>query len=387
MPENSDSENNDLPLSAEQIARVLMAANESVYIGSGAGSKYSQFPKFLSQFDKLSYNILPPNQELTGFTFMSRPCLNLSTSNIRQSRNLQFLDTFEVGSYAFAIRCWLDPYFEKSVRNNKLIFNNPNCAFLAPVTNCLQGISGWPDKRIITDTTTGGFFSEDLTYAVGSDRNSATVDLTLNFRDISGGFMFSLLLTWLNYIDEVTRGSMSAYPDHIDDNLLDYTVSIYRFTTDPSKRHVLHWAKATGCFPTAHPVGDAFNFSNDSWYVEGFKEYSIQFTVNKVDYFPDPVIPVEFNHLARRYCSTIEPERGMMVDSTIAPETNFMGLPYINLKDGKNTMMWMVDPTKDNLIDPLKEVMSEYAPLMARNSTNQNLANSSGSQNQNIVNK
>lgn len=347
-------------LTDDQITRILQAANESVAIGSGAGSRYSLYRKNLARFDKLGYNILPPNQELTGFTFITRPHLNLATSNIRHNPYLYFMDTFDETSYGFSIRCWLDHEFEKGFRNRDLPYNNPNSPFIIPLSNNMIGSSGWPDYRLATETTEGGYFSEDLTFVVGSDRNYTTTDITVNFRDIMGGYVSTMLAAWLQTMDSVAVGEMAAYIDDIDDNRLEYTVSIYRLITDVTKRRLTHWFKATGCFPVAHPQGEIANYSQDSYFVEGLREFSVQFVANHVSQMNHPAVLTDFNRLVRRYCPSADPELGLMADASILPETNFMGIPYINLKDGKNTLMWMVDPSQESLVDPLKEVMQEY---------------------------
>lgn len=345
-------------LSDEQIALIFKAANETSYMASGAGSKYSQIPLFLQNFDKLGYNILMPNQELVGYTFITRPHLNMSTSNLRQSRQMQLFDTLDRNTYGYAIRSCLDPVFASaSIDSNKdfIDYRNP---FIVPMTNCLQALSGWPDYTIETETTEGGYFSEDLTFVRGSDRCARTYDLTATLRDIPGGYMFALLLAWTTFMAEVTRGTMVAYPWDIDSNRLCYTSSIYRFVTDPSKRYITRWAKATGCFPRAIPVGDIFNFGEGEWYVESTKQYSVPFVANHVSYM-DPAVFLDFNRLVRRYCTNVD-------SLQVCPEGamyNYRGIPYIDTTGGRNQLLWLID--QDELADPMDEVMGSYRDQLA----------------------
>ena len=87
--------------------------------------------------------------------------------------------------------------------------------FFVPMCNALSGISGYPDLTLQTQTTDAGFHSEDQTFAIGSDGLRKTYDLTLSFKDIQYGPIMASFYYWLKYIENVTRGTMSAYADDI----------------------------------------------------------------------------------------------------------------------------------------------------------------------------
>lgn len=91
-------------------------------------------------------------------------------------------------------------------------------------------------------------FSESQSIAIGSDRNRKPFDLQLTFTEPLGGICMAILQFWLEYIASVTIGEMVAYPFQIDRQILNYTVSIYRFILDPSKQYIQNGLKVQVVF-------------------------------------------------------------------------------------------------------------------------------------------
>lgn len=357
-------------LTAADLNKIYMAANESAFRGTGAGSFYGQYQVVLKYTDRFGYNVLPTNTELKGLTFITRPKLNLSTSSLRQDRILATLDTKKQDTIPFMIRALLDTnlgqagsWFSSLVKNSMLVdHRNP---FITPLGNCLQSISGWPDKVMDVETTDGGFHSEDFTMARGHDRLNKSYDLTLTFRDIQGGVILGLLLYWFHWFDLATKGQVVAYPEDILERRLCYTCSIYRFTLDPSTRVISKWAKATGCFPKSVPIGACFNLNEGEQYISSAATLSVPFQVNKIEYM-DPIIFNEFNRLVRRYYPDITNaggEFGSLTKVEPVPQYNFRGLPYINTTDGTNELMFFEEPSR--LVDPIDDVMDRIRDKLA----------------------
>jgi len=341
----------DEDLTLDDLRKIYQAINESVYRGAGAGSFYGQYQTVLRGLNKHGTNPLPTNTELSGFTFITRPRLNLATSSIRQDRILSTLDTLHETSLPFMIRCLLDTKFSTvhSDLANKCPFLEARSPFIIPMSNCITNISGWPDYVIDTETTAGGFFSEDFTFAKGSDRLNRTYDLNIEFREIQGGIILTLAYIWSRWIDLVTKGDVIAYHEDIANNRLEYTCSIYCFTLDPSLRCISKWAKATGCFPISVPIGLAFNMSNTENFISAMTKFSIPFKANKVEYM-DPIILLEFNMLTERYWPALR-NVGSLTQVPAGPEYNYKGLPHIDLTRGLNELNFYENNTA--LKDPL----------------------------------
>lgn len=301
---------------------------ELLYRYTGQGSLINQTELFFSRFDRYGINTLPGNVEHSGLTFFTRPKLPLTRGNLQQVPSLIGLDVNDPMSFAYAIRCWLDTKFCKNGANYENVlkcpFFNHKSAFNIPLSNACIAQSGWPDPFIQTYTTVGGFFQEDQTFPIGSDRLRKTYDLNFTFKETQGGPILAMLYAWYEVMASLTEGSMVAYAEDIDAQRMCYTVSIYRFLLDPSKRHITHYAKATGCFPKAPPMGALFNQSVGEAAVEAAKEISIPFVANKIEY-DDPRILLDFNLLVTRYCPDIH------TYPILRPETynNFKGLPFV----------------------------------------------------------
>lgn len=333
---------------------VLDRVTNLSFISSGLGGYANQMQTFLSTIDRYQHNILPVNSEYSGLTFITRPRLCLKSANLRTNRKMAPLDTLAKDSMAFMLRALLDTNLatdgkggvDEKIQRQLLespMFDLRN-PFLVPACNALTHIGGLPDPMIQTTTTEGGFFCEDQTFVIGGDNLNRTYNLQLGFKDIQYGPISALFFYWIEYMRCVTRGLMAAYADDIDQQVMNYTVSIYRFNLDPSKQYITKYSKATGCFPTSVPFGGMMNKNQGEHFVNAATEFSIPFVANKVEY-QDYAILLDFNTLMRRYCPTIndlDSREGPMDPSQkdtnaakqhpslpMSPIENFRGLPYI----------------------------------------------------------
>jgi hypothetical protein len=343
----------------DQINDLFTKSTQQAFLYSGGGTYDETYATILSKFDRFGINPMPPNHEVVGYTFITRPKLNLSTTSLRQDRILSMLDTPDNGSLQFAMRCYLDTYFAGRSDIVALAkdcpFFNAESPFIVPLSNNLVSQSGWPDPVLDIETSDGGFFSEDFTMVKGSDRLNRTYDITLTFRDIQGGFILSMLWMWIHYIELAVRGDTTAYPEDIAARRINYTCSIYRFVLDPSRRYITKWAKATGCFPKSIPLGNTFNHGEKESFIQSSAQYSVPFTVNKVELM-DPIIFRDFNTIMARYSPTIRGENGPTVAADMAPQHNFIGIPFIDLIGGYNQLKFICKAA--DLIDPYQAALS-----------------------------
>lgn len=332
----------------KDIAELLEVSTEQAFRASGLGSYRGAVQTITSQFDRFGGIHMMPNTEKAGLTFITRPKLNLTTQSLRQHTVMATMDTEDPQSLPFSIRCQLDTNFAGLISESAATlspFVNNESPFIIPLTNTLQSITGWPDIVLDTETTEGGFYSEDQTFVKGFDFLNRSYDLTLTFRDIQGGYVMALLLYWMYWIGLVTRGLVTAYPEDIAARRLCYTCSIYRFVLDPSMRTVVKYAKATGCFPKSLPIGNSFNVAEREAFLSSNLMFSIPFQVNHVEYM-DPMTLADFNTLVDRF----KPDRSGLVKTSMIAEHNFTGLPRINPTN--NELEWWAYPEElENAID------------------------------------
>lgn len=353
-------------------------------VGQGRNSNILQ--NFMSRLDRHGTALVPPNTMNYGFTFITRPRLNLTEGNLRQSAYFAGLETHDSSAVPFMIRGLLDTvlstnvaptlgtsqfvelqeFSTKAASSPLLDIRNP---FLVPLCNGLKGMSGWPDFTLESETTEGDFHSGDFTFIQGSDMLNKSTELSLEFRDIQGGIVVAIIYYWLLYIAYQAKGIMMAYPDDIYEQRLNYTVSIYRFITDPTRKYVIWWAKATGCFPKSIPVGALFNINQGEVTITSATNFSVPFVANKIEY-NHPGILMDFNALMKRYNPDLDMTKlnngsSSMIEipyyrdgqmSYDVRRMNFMGVPYLVTNSRGIELKWFTDSTYCDDTDEYNEI-------------------------------
>jgi hypothetical protein len=332
----------DTGLTFEQRKMYLDIVTQSV----GGGGFYNQYQTFMRGIDRFQRNMVPPNVEHAGVTFITRPRLCLTQTSLRQQPEFAPLDTLDPTSIGFAMRCLLDTKFTKD--NLTVAAESPllniHSPFFTPLINGLKGISGFPDPVLQTLTTDAGFHSEDQTFAIGYDQLFKSYDLSLTFKDIQNGPISALFFFWLLYMGYVTKGMMPAYKDDIYRQRMNYTVSIYRFMLDPSRKYVTRYSKATGCFPKSVPFGSMFNYSEAELYNPEVGKFTIPFVTNRVEYNRYPIL-MDFNMLVNRYRSTNRQiKQWTNLDDillTTDVSENYEGVPWIDTSTGRIRLLFL----------------------------------------------
>ena len=337
----------------DRIREFVTAVVDSSTHYSGYGGFSNTLQNFLTKIDRFGTAIVPTNSMHRGFTFITRPRLNLTGANLHQNSILNTLHNSNERAVSFMIRALLDTRlsrgdpltlgnippgqtktdevieFSTSAANSPLF--DPCNPFFVPLMNGLVGISGFPDFVLEPETSQGDFHGGDFTYAKGSDMMNRTQELSLEFRDIGGSIILSCFYYWCLYIALQAKGEVAAYPDDIYERRLNYTVSIYRFITDLTGRQVQWWAKATGCFPRSAPVGGIFNISQGEVDIASARNFTIPFTANDVK-VNDVGTLFDFNQLVERYQNRInDPNTFVSLDNK--GENNFSALPYLVTDD------------------------------------------------------
>lgn len=336
-----DGKNSNLKNLKTDIRGKLKTWTDSIHASSGRGSRVNPLNSFLYNLDRNQLNTMLPNHECADITLMTRPCLPMQDSSLRQDDFLSLFDTYDCNSIAFIIRCYMDTFFSKYAATQKATDAIAACPsfnryspWLIPVCNGITSISGFPDPYLETETTEGGFHQEDQTYAKGGLGLFRSVDLNLTFKDPQGGPLMLLFQLWVTCIQMLRSGQIMAYKEFVDAQMLPYTVSIYRFNLDPSKTFITNFCKVTGCFPKSVPIGAIMNTSENERFISSSGRYSIPFVGNVVEY-NRPSIIYDFNKLAHRYCPGI----GGCENIPNLTRHNMSGLPYI--VDSPNGLMYV----------------------------------------------
>ena len=303
-------------------------------------------------------NPVPYNTDNHGLTFFTRPRLNLSYDNVSMDRVLTPLLTSEPYTYQRAIRLLLDPVIAGSdfVRSARATSDSrrleagefdtgrsiplacplidTKSPFIALLTNNLISLNGWPDMNVATYTSKEGPMKETWSMVDDVAVYYQSFDLQASFRNIAGDPITLLFQTWLRYMSNVYVGTMLPYPDSMFENEIDYQTRIYRLVLDPSRQYVQKIAACGAAFPTAAPLGAAFNFAEDQPFVsDNAQQLSIPFRATGAIY-NDPILIKEFNELVIFYNPNMRVENRAMRMKLLTREEllafNYYGYPRID---------------------------------------------------------
>lgn len=238
-------------------------------------------------------NPVPRSKDMHGFTFFTRPQLNLAQYNITNYRGFYNLLTDNAISYQRFTRLTLDPRLAYNSGLTCPFLNNVN-PFLSILTNNIVSVSGWPDMSAPTYTTPAGLYSEELSIVDGVTNNYEAYDLDITFKNTKGNPLLYLFYTWVKYQTLVSEGILNPYFDMITEHEIDYNTRIYRLVLDQQKRYVNYIASTGASFPVNVSTGSLFDYNIDTPYNTKNSEINIRFKVNGFTTFED-IVKLEFN--------------------------------------------------------------------------------------------
>ena len=307
-------------------------------------------------------NIVPANMDGQGLTFFTKPNLNLSYDSVLSTRRLSFLANTDPMSMASAIRCMLSPRVDSPwgghtmPNDGKLprsaVIDDRN-AFIPMLSNSLLSLSGWPDFVLEAFTSPEGLRKETVSWADSIGDNYSAFDLSANFQNMDGDPIIALFAIWTEYAARVAEGTMNPYPRCIIENEVDYQTRIYRLILDPSKRYVRKIADIGVGFPSAVPIGAAFNYSSDALFGSDNDQISIRFSCTGVRY-NDPITVYNFNKVVELFNSSMhDNSRGdLMVQITNEKLLRFNYNAYPRIEKD-NALNWYVTKEKYSQMNAL----------------------------------
>lgn len=295
--------------------------------------------------------ILPMQKDSYGFTFVVRPQLNLSRYNLSHQPVMYPLLTEEATSIQRYIRAALDPRCVTGFKFGKfsipgletpIIMND--LAFIAPMTNNLISISGWPDPVTPTYTSSPGLYGEVFMQVDGKVEIRDKVSLTLTFQNVKGDTIPGIAYYWQLYQSFVFEGLLVRYPDLIVDDVIDSTTRIYRFVLDPSKRKVTKFAATGGgMMLTGTSLGDMFNHNRSQPYLEQNKEFTMTFEGPGV-FYNHPRVIYDFNTCVGIFNPSMRDRRRETDMVLVPPELDglFRHRAYPRVNPDTMAMEWWV---------------------------------------------
>lgn len=238
-------------------------------------------------------NPVPRAKDTIGFTFFTRPQLNLDTFNITNYRGFYNLLTSNELSYQRFTRLMLDPRLGYNGRFKCPFVDNFN-PFISVLTNNIVSLSGWPDLTAPTHTSESGLYGEEISFVDGVMNHYESFDLDVTFKNTKGNPLLYLFYIWIKYETLVFEGILNPYIDMITENEIDYNTRIYRLVLDQQKRYVTFIAATGASFPINVPTGNLFDYNIDAPFNTRNSEVNIRFRSLGFTAFED-ILKLEFN--------------------------------------------------------------------------------------------
>lgn len=221
-------------------------------------------------------NAVPRTKDVYGFTFFTRPSLNLSRLNISNYRGFYNLLTDNSLSYQRYTRLMLDPRLGHKDGLKSPLVDNLN-AFIPILTNNIVSLSGWPDLAVPTYTSAAGLYGEEHSFVDGVTNHYESYDLDVTFKNTKGNPLLYFFYIWIKYESLVFEGILNPYLDMITENEIDYNTRIYRIVLEQTKRYVTYIACTGASFPINVPTGNLFDYNIDTPYNTKNSEINIRF--------------------------------------------------------------------------------------------------------------
>ena len=236
---------------------------------------------------------VPRAKDSFGFTFFTRPQLNMTQFNLTNYRGFYNLLTDNDLSYQRYTRMMLDPRLG-AVGGLKSPLVNNESAFIPILTNNIVSVSGWPDLSVPVYTSPSGLYGQEHSIVDGVTNHFEAFDIDVTFKNTKGNPLIYFFYIWIKYQTLVFEGILNPYLDMITENEIDYNTRIYRLVLDQQKRYVTFIAATGASFPVNVPTGNLFDYNLDTPFNTRNSEINIRFRSLGFTAFED-ILKLEFN--------------------------------------------------------------------------------------------
>ena len=305
----------------------------------GASAKI--YGNALRGFDTSTVDLRESASDHVGYTFFTRPMLNLSRNNIKNDRLLYSYLTTENNDISSYVRNTLDRLLWSTEGLECPLADNLQ-AFIPILSRNLISVTGFPDITVDSYTSPLGSRNQQYNILDGTDEINRSVDLNLTFKNTYEDAVYRLWSIWIKYMARVKEGILNPYPGFIARRIVDSHSRIFRIVLTEDKRRVKRIASTGPMYPDVNAVGKYFDIADDSTYNKATAIHSVKVKAMGITY-DDPILIQEFNRTVSAYNPAMK-----AINNGIAPEdTGMMLIPsgmetliksgaYPRINDSKN---------------------------------------------------
>lgn len=292
-------------------------------------------------------NAVPLNTENHGYTFFTRPYLNLSESNCMVDRRLQMLLNPNPWSIERRVRAYLDPEQHKDKGLDWCPGVDPLNPFIPLLSNNLISLTGWEDFTLNLSTTTPGVYRDAMAYVDDVPYQYGTYDLQMTTRNIDGDPITWMMAMMEIYMGLNREGRIMPYPELVMLNEYDANIRIYRLVMDATKTYVQRVAAPGAALAMNAPTGQGLNFTGDgaeSPYQTVSDQLNFSWRCMGLTIY-DYILIYEFNELVQEFNPAMRDDQRGQATIKLKPNEkdwfNFEAYPYINV-EAHNELEWHV---------------------------------------------
>lgn len=286
-----------------------------------------------------------------GFTFFTRPMLNLQLNNIKNDRLLYKYMTTKHNTVEAYCRSMLDRLLVNTESLHCPMADNLS-AFIPILSANLLTLSGFIDVSIDSYVSPAGSRKQQYNILDGTDELNESIDLTATFKNTYEDAVVTLFNLWTRYMVSAKEGILSPHVGFLARRLVDSHSRIFRLVMTEDKRYVKRIAATGPIYPDVNSVGKYFDVNEGRAYSEETRTHSIKFKCMGVEY-NDPILVREFNStvgffnpMMRAVNKGKDPASvGLMKLNPMGETTiQFKGYPRIN--ESSNELEWYVEIRK-----------------------------------------
>lgn len=251
--------------------------------------------------------MMPLADDTIGFSFVSRPQLNLSDDVIRRTDRLRALKDVSDNSIGAYIRGMLDERWGATTNCPALDNLNP---YITCLTTYLKTSNGFGDLQMGITTTEPGLREQVYQRVNSKLEENGLFTMNQTYFNPRPSVIPALFQYWETYISEVTSGDSGCYPraKYLLGNRIDHDCAIIHLIMNKDTEFLEQIFTTVQSIPVTFPAGSQANIDNtqNSLRGEGQDDFSVQFSSTGMRY-NEPGIISAFNDRMYAYNPRIAP--------------------------------------------------------------------------------